>query len=127
MPSTVLMPQTGADASEGKIVRWLKHEGDQVNTNDVVAEIETEKVNMEVNAYSSGKLYRILVPEGQSMEVGKPIAILLKDGEQPPADLPTAAKPAAPTEKPAPPPAQNTAPPAAAASPEPAAPKPDAP
>jgi len=128
MPSTVLMPQTGADASEGKIVRWLKHEGDQVNTNDVVAEIETEKVNMEVNAYSSGKLYRILVPEGQSMEVGKPIAILLKEGEQPPADLPAAAKPAAPTEKPATAPAQNAAPVAAQApAPQPAPPQPSVP
>src|SRR6185437_7329440 len=123
MPSTVLMPQTGADASEGKIVRWLKHEGDQVDTNDVVAEIETEKVNMEVTAYSSGKLYRILVPEGQSMQVGKPIAILVKEGEQPPADLPAApAAPAPAPTKAVPTAAAQAVPPAArAAAPEPAA------
>jgi pyruvate dehydrogenase E2 component (dihydrolipoamide acetyltransferase) len=123
------MPQTGADASEGKIVRWLKQEGDQVNTNDVVAEIETEKVNMEVTAYSSGKLYRILVPEGQSMAVGKPIAILLKEGEQPPADAPAAAPaPAQTAPAPAKPasaaPIQAVPPAARAATPEPAAARP---
>ncbi len=130
MPSNVLMPQTGADASEGKIVRWLKQEGDQVDTNDIVAEIETEKVNMEVTAYSSGKLYRILVPEGQSMAVGKPIAILLKEGEQPPADAPAAAQTAPAQSAPAPAKAAPTGsaqadPPAArATTPEPAAAKP---
>jgi len=120
MPSNVLMPQTGADATEGKIVRWLKHEGDQVETNDIVAEIETEKVNMEVVAYSSGTLYRILVPEGQSMEIGKPIAILLKAGEQPPAEQPAApvAKPAAAPPAPSTPTAQS----APASSPAPATP-----
>ncbi|MGH2411609.1 MAG: dihydrolipoamide acetyltransferase family protein, partial [Chloroflexota bacterium] len=117
----VLMPQTGADASEGKIVRWLKHEGDQVETNDIVAEIETEKVNMEVVAYSSGTLYRILVPEGQSAEIGKPIATLLKAGEQPPAEQPAASapKPAAAAHTP---PTAQSAPAAPGPSPAPSRP-----
>jgi len=67
MPSNVLMPQTGADASEGKIVRWLKQEGDQVNTNDIVAEIETEKVNMEVTANGSGTLGEMLPDDDRDM------------------------------------------------------------
>jgi pyruvate dehydrogenase E2 component (dihydrolipoamide acetyltransferase) len=123
MPSNVLMPQTGADQSEGKVVRWLKHEGDQVETNDIVAEIETEKVNMEVVAYSSGTLYRILVPEGQSMEIGKPIAILLKAGEQPPADQPAASAPKPPAAPPAPTlPTAQSAPAAPGSSPAPSRP-----
>ncbi len=101
MPSNVLMPQTGADATEAKIVRWLKKEGDKVEKGDVVAEIETEKVNMEVTAFNSGNLYRILAPEGATLEVGKPIAVLLKEGEQPPSDLPAPVS-AAPTTQPAP-------------------------
>jgi pyruvate dehydrogenase E2 component (dihydrolipoamide acetyltransferase) len=102
MPSNILMPKTGADATEAKIVRWLKKEGDRVSRGDVVAEIETEKVNMEVESFGEGTLFRVLAPEGATMEVGKPIAILLKEGEQPPADA------AAPT----------TAPAVAAATPE---------
>jgi pyruvate dehydrogenase E2 component (dihydrolipoamide acetyltransferase) len=86
MPTNVLMPKTGADETHGKLVKWFKKEGDRVSRGETVAEIETDKVNMEVESYGEGTLYRILVPEGESEEVGKPIAILLKDGEQPPAE-----------------------------------------
>jgi pyruvate dehydrogenase E2 component (dihydrolipoamide acetyltransferase) len=86
MPSNILMPKTGADATEAKIVRWLKKEGDHVARGEIVAEIETEKVNMEVESFGEGTLFRVLAPEGTTMEVGKPIAIVLKDGEQLPAD-----------------------------------------
>jgi pyruvate dehydrogenase E2 component (dihydrolipoamide acetyltransferase) len=89
------MPKTGADETVAKLVRWLKKEGDVVNRGDVVAEIETDKVNMEVEAFGSGTLYRRLMKEGESMDVGKPIAILLKEGEQPPADAPAPAQAAA--------------------------------
>ena len=116
MPSNVLMPQTGADATEAKIVRWLKKEGDKVEKGDVVAEIETEKVNMEVTAFNSGNLYRILAPEGSTLEVGKPIAVLLKEGEQPPADLPASVA-TAPTTQPSP--APQPAPAAPSPSPNP--------
>ena len=94
MPTNVLMPKTGADETHGKLIKWLKNEGDQVSRGDVVAEIETDKVNMEVESFGAGTLYRILVHEGESQEVGKPIAILLKEGEQPPAGV--EAKPAGP-------------------------------
>ncbi len=115
MPTTVLMPKTGADETHGKLVKWLKKEGDQVHRGDVVAEIETDKVNMEVESYGEGTLHRILVHEGESEEVGKPIAILLKEGEQPPADTPPApaAPPAAASTVPAAAPAQAAAPVAA--------------
>jgi len=85
LPTNVLMPKTGADETHGKLVKWLKREGDAVARGDVVAEIETDKVNMEVESFGEGRLYRILVKEGESQAVGKPIAILLKDGEEPPA------------------------------------------
>ena len=107
MPSNVLMPKTGADATEAKLIRWLKKEGDPVARGEAVAEIETEKVNMEVEAFSEGTLYRILAPEGTTLEVGKPIATLLKKGEQPPVVTsapvaPAAGAPVAPAPEPTP-------------------------
>ena len=80
MASNVVMPRTGADATEAKLIRWLKNEGEMVSRGDVVAEIETEKVNMEVEAYGTGVLH-ILVPEGTTLDVGATIAQLLKEGE----------------------------------------------
>ncbi len=128
MPTNVLMPKTGADETVAKLARWLKKEGDPVTRGEMIAEIETDKVNMEVEAFGEGTLYRILVREGESMDVGKPIAILLKPGEQPPPDAPPAAlaAPAPAAASPAPSPATAAAsqaparpaePPAAAAQP----------
>jgi pyruvate dehydrogenase E2 component (dihydrolipoamide acetyltransferase) len=125
MPTNVLMPKTGADETVGKLVRWLKKEGDVVSRGDIVAEIETDKVNMEVEAFGAGTLYRILVKEGESSDVGKPIALLLKEGEQPPADAPAsgqAAATAAPSETPAKQASAQTAPPDVPVAQTPAAP-----
>jgi pyruvate dehydrogenase E2 component (dihydrolipoamide acetyltransferase) len=104
MPSTIVMPKTGADATEGKLVRWLKQAGDKVSIGDVVAEIETEKVNMEVESFSSGVLHELLAPEGATLPVGTPIAVVLKDGEAPPAlsAAPSGAPPAETAPAPAP-------------------------
>lgn len=115
MPTNVLMPKTGADETHGKLVKWLKQEGDLVTRGDSVAEIETDKVNMDVEAFSDGRLYRILVHEGETEAIGKPIAILLKEGEQPPPE-------AAPPSPAAIPSASSSAPAVSApAVPEPAA------
>ena len=80
MASNVVMPKTGADATEAKLTRWLKNEGEMISRGEMVAEIETEKVNMEVEAYSDGVLH-ILVPEGTTLDIGATIAQLLKKGE----------------------------------------------
>jgi pyruvate dehydrogenase E2 component (dihydrolipoamide acetyltransferase) len=72
---TVVMPKMGDTMEEGKILNWLKHEGDTVNKGDALAEIETEKVNIEVEAFAGGVLRKIIVPAGQTVPVGAPIAL----------------------------------------------------
>ena len=71
---TVVMPKLGDTMEEGKIVNWLKREGESVAKGDALAEIETEKVTIPVEAFSAGVLRKILVPAGESVPVGAPIA-----------------------------------------------------
>src|SRR5277367_1522083 len=69
--------------TEGNVARWLKKEGDMVKAGQVLAEIETDKATMEVEAVDEGKLLKILVPGGaQGIKVNAPIAILLEEGEE---------------------------------------------
>src|SRR3712207_7053074 len=73
----ILMPALSPTMTEGKLARWLKQEGDEVRAGDVIAEIETDKATMEVEAVDEGKLTRILVPEGtEGVAVNTPIAEL---------------------------------------------------
>ncbi|MGE0255535.1 MAG: pyruvate dehydrogenase complex E1 component subunit beta [Alphaproteobacteria bacterium] len=82
MPIQVLMPALSPTMTEGTVSRWLKAEGDSVRAGDVIAEIETDKATMEVEAVDEGTLGRILVPEGtEDVAVNTPIALLLEDGE----------------------------------------------
>jgi len=76
MISEVVMPQMGADMQEGTILRWLKGEGDPVRRGEIIAEIETDKANVEIEAYESGVLRRILLPEGTTVPVGQVIAVI---------------------------------------------------
>ncbi len=76
MVSEVVMPKMGYDMTEGTIVRWVKQEGDEVKHGDVIAEVETTKVTVEVEAYGSGVLRKIVVREGQTVPVGEVIAII---------------------------------------------------
>lgn len=94
MPSQVLMPKMGYDMAEGKILRWIKQEGDPVNKGEAIAEIETEKVNIEIEAFEAGTLGRILAGPGSVVPVGDPIAVILKPGEK--LDTPPAAPQATP-------------------------------
>ena len=85
----LLMPALSPTMTEGKLARWLKREGDSVVPGDVIAEIETDKATMEVEAVDEGILGRILVPEGtENVAVNTPIAQLSIDGQ--PADKPSA-------------------------------------
>src|SRR5246127_5619873 len=121
MPIQVLMPALSPTMEKGNLAKWLKKEGDTIRSGDVIAEIETDKATMEVEATDEGKLGKILIPEGTAdVAVNTPIATLLADGERA-ADLAKATPPPAPAkqEKPAeaPPPAEAKAPAPAPAAP----------
>ena len=82
MPIEILMPALSPTMTEGNLAKWLKKEGDEVHSGDVLAEIETDKATMEVEAVDDGKIAKILVPEGaQGIKVNEPIALLLGEGE----------------------------------------------
>lgn len=84
MPATtVVMPKMGYDMTQGRIVRWLKREGERVDKGEPIAEIETEKVNIEIEAFASGVILSIAAPEGATVPVGQPIAVIGKPGEKP--------------------------------------------
>jgi pyruvate dehydrogenase E2 component (dihydrolipoamide acetyltransferase) len=82
MSIQILMPALSPTMTEGAVARWLKKEGDEVHSGDVIAEIETDKATMEYEAVDEGRLGKIIVPEGtQGVQVNQPIAILLEEGE----------------------------------------------
>jgi pyruvate dehydrogenase E1 component beta subunit len=82
MPINILMPALSPTMEEGNLAKWLKNEGDKVASGDVIAEIETDKATMEVEAVDEGTLGKILVPAGtEGVKVNTPIAVLLQDGE----------------------------------------------
>jgi pyruvate dehydrogenase E2 component (dihydrolipoamide acetyltransferase) len=138
MPINILMPALSPTMEKGNLAKWLKKEGDKVKSGDVIAEIETDKATMEVEAVDEGTIAKIVVPEGtQDVPVNDVIAVLAGDGEDvkaagagaasapqkaaPGAETPAAAKPA-PTAAPAAAPAAKPA--AAAPAPQAAAPAP---
>jgi pyruvate dehydrogenase E2 component (dihydrolipoamide acetyltransferase) len=82
MPIEILMPALSPTMTEGNVTKWLKKEGDEVHSGDVLAEIETDKATMEFEAVDDGRVGKILVPEGaQGIKVNEPIALLLGEGE----------------------------------------------
>src|SRR5213075_323769 len=108
MPINILMPALSPTMEKGNLAKWLKKEGDKVKSGDVIAEIETDKATMEVEAVDEGTIAKILVPEGtQDVPVNDVIAVLAGDGE----DVKAAGAGAA------------SAPPKAAAAPAPASAK----
>src|SRR5271156_1455346 len=136
MPINILMPALSPTMEKGNLAKWLKKEGDKVKSGDVIAEIETDKATMEVEAVDEGTIAKILVPEGtQDVAVNDVIAVMAGDSEDvkaagagagvakpapKPADAPprpaaaSVAPAQAPAPKPAPPPTAAPAPPAAA-------------
>ena len=122
MSVNILMPALSPTMTEGKLARWLKKEGEAIASGDVIAEIETDKATMEVEAVDEGTLGRILVEAGtEGVKVNAPIAILVADGEAVPDAAPTAGAPEAAPAAPAATPAVASAPPAAAPAPAPVA------
>jgi pyruvate dehydrogenase E1 component beta subunit len=113
MTVNILMPALSPTMEQGKIAKWLKAEGDRIKSGDVVAEIETDKATMEVEAIDEGVLARILVPGGtENVAVNTPIGVIALDGED-------ASAVPAPTAAPAPAAAPSAPGPATAAAPAP--------
>src|SRR3984957_16395302 len=82
MPIQVLMPALSPTMEKGNLAKWLKKEGETIKSGDVIAEIETDKATMEVEATDEGTLGKILIPEGTAdVAVNTPIATILADGE----------------------------------------------
>src|ERR1700751_695510 len=82
MPIQVLMPALSPTMEKGNLAKWVKNEGDKIRIGDVIAEIETDKATMEVEAVDDGTLGKILVPEGTiDVAVNTPIAMILGEGE----------------------------------------------
>ncbi|MGH6842963.1 MAG: pyruvate dehydrogenase complex E1 component subunit beta [Methylocella sp.] len=111
MATNILMPALSPTMEQGRLAKWLKKEGDSVRSGDVVAEIETDKATMEVEAIDDGTLAKILVPDGtDNVAVNTPIAVIASDGEVVQAPAPPArASGAKPGAGMAPPPAQADA------------------
>jgi pyruvate dehydrogenase E1 component beta subunit len=102
MPIQVLMPALSPTMEKGNLSKWLKKEGETIKSGDVIAEIETDKATMEVEATDEGTLGKILIPEGTNdVAVNTPIATILADGESA-ADLGKTSPPAKPWPKPNP-------------------------
>jgi len=102
MPIQVLMPALSPTMEKGNLAKWLKKEGESIKSGDVIAEIETDKATMEVEATDEGTLGQILIPEGTAdVAVNTPIATILADGESA-AELSKAPKPAPKAAEPAP-------------------------
>lgn len=112
MASRVVMPKLSDTMEEGKILRWLKKEGEQVETGQALAEVETDKATVEMEAYTNGVLLKILALEGATVAVGEMIAVV-GDPDEDISKLLEEAKPAAPAEEEevAPSAARETAPP----------------
>jgi pyruvate dehydrogenase E2 component (dihydrolipoamide acetyltransferase) len=118
MPINILMPALSPTMEKGNLAKWLKKEGEAVKAGDVLAEIETDKATMEVEAVDEGTLGKILVAEGtQDVAVNAPIAILLEEGEDKAA---LAAAPAPTVKAPSPAPAKSSPTAAEVPSPKPA-------
>jgi len=128
MPIDVLMTQLSPTMTEGRIARWLKKEGDTLESGQVMAEIETDKATMELEVVDEGVLHKIVVPQGATVPVGTAIAVIAEEGEEVPADyLPASVSAPAAAEAPAEPAKTETPSPsaskAATPAPAPSAPK----
>jgi pyruvate dehydrogenase E2 component (dihydrolipoamide acetyltransferase) len=84
MATTIEMPKLSDTMTEGTLLRWIKKVGDSVEVGDVIAEVETDKATMEMEAFDEGTLAEVYVEEGQKVQVGQKLAILTAEGEEAP-------------------------------------------
>jgi len=96
MPINILMPALSPTMEKGNLSRWLKKEGDKIKSGDILAEIETDKATMEVEAVDEGVLAKIIVPDGATdVLVNEVIGVIAGEGEDASAATPAAPAPAA--------------------------------
>src|ERR687883_558331 len=81
MPTSVTMPALGESVTEGTVTRWLKQEGDQVEADEPLLEVSTDKVDTEIPSPAAGTLTKILVAEDETVEVGAELAVIGGDGD----------------------------------------------
>src|SRR5688572_21309248 len=119
MASLITMPKLSPTMEEGVLAKWTKKEGDKVSPGEIIAEVETDKANMEFPLEDEGVLLKLLVKEGDTVKLGDPVAVLGEAGEDPSsvlkdvaASAPAAPRPEAPREAPAAEPKKAEAPPA---------------
>jgi pyruvate dehydrogenase E2 component (dihydrolipoamide acetyltransferase) len=117
MAQIIGLPKLSPTMEEGVLLRWTKKEGDKVSPGDLVAEVETDKANMDFNIEDEGVLLKLLVKEGETVKLGAPVAIIGKAGEDVSALMDQAKSAGAPAPAPAPAAAKPAAPPAPAAKP----------
>ncbi|HKX76443.1 MAG TPA: biotin/lipoyl-containing protein, partial [Acidimicrobiia bacterium] len=127
MATTVTMPQLGETVTEGTILRWAKKVGEQIQSDEVLVEISTDKVDTEIPSPAQGVVLELLVGEGETVSVGTPLAVIGEAGEggatqQAPAAQPGETPP--PAQPATTPPPEPAAPPAPQPAPAPAAPEP---
>ena len=100
MPTNIEMPKLSDTMTEGTLVKWNKQVGDTIEIGDVIAEVETDKATMEMEAFDEGTLHEIHVQEGQKAAVGSTLGVLIEDGEEAPAPGSAPAAVSAPNEQP---------------------------
>src|SRR5438034_10902659 len=83
MASIITMPKLSPTMEEGTLAKWTKKEGDKIAPGDVIAEVETDKANMEFPLEDEGVLLKLLVKEGDTVKLGDPVAVLGEAGEDP--------------------------------------------
>ena len=122
MATEIKMPQLSDTMNSGKILSWSKKEGDVVKRGDILAEVETEKANLEIESFQQGTLLKVLVPAGTTAKVGDVIAVIGQAGEQVSAGTTSAPAASAPQPAPSAPTPSMTVPPPVAPAPPPVAP-----
>src|SRR5947199_2692049 len=130
----VVMPKLSEAMESGKIIKWLKKEGDRIQGGDILAEVETDKADVEMEAFGAGVLRKILVPAGETAAIGALIGVIAEPGDDiaalvasAPAGAGARAGPTAPQTPPPGPPSPAPPPPGAAPPPRPAPPPAPAP
>src|SRR5580704_255786 len=83
MPAEITMPQLSDTMTEGTVVKWHKKEGDKIKSGEEIADVETDKATMPMEAFDAGTLAVILVAEGQKVKVGQPIGVIATGSEKP--------------------------------------------
>src|ERR1051326_182281 len=99
--SKVVMPKLSEAMETGKLIKWIKKEGDRVNAGDILAEVETDKADVEMEAFGAGVLRKVLVKEGESVPVGALIAVIAEPNDDIASAVDSAPAPAAAPAQPA--------------------------